>query len=142
MLNSRDINDLHPYVAKLAVELKGACALAGIEIIFTQTLRDSAYQDRLYAQGRTEPGKIVTNARGGQSMHNFGLAFDVVPLDSNHQPIWDDKSPLWAKIGQLGKDLGLEWGGDWTSLKDKPHFQYTEGLTLAQLRAGSKIKGK
>lgn len=142
MLNSRNVNDLHPYVAKLALELKAACALQGIEIIFTQTLRDSEYQDSLYAQGRTKPGKVVTNAKGGQSMHNFGLAFDVVPVDDSRQPIWDDRSHLWNLIGAEGKRLGLEWGGDWVSLKDKPHFQYTEGLTLAQLRAGATIKGK
>ncbi len=140
MVNSRDINDLHPHVAKLALELKAACALEGIEIIFTQTLRDSEYQDWLYAQGRTRAGKVVTNARGGSSMHNFGLAFDVVPLDDKRQAIWDDKSPLWARIGAIGKRLGLEWGGDWKSFKDLPHFQYTQGLTLSQLRQGATLK--
>lgn len=142
MKNSRSLTDLHPYVAKLAVELKAACALEGVEFIFTQTLRDVEYQNELYAQGRTKPGKIVSNARGGYSMHNFGLAFDVVPVDGSKQPVWDAKSPLWARIGQIGQSLGLEWGGAWKSFKDLPHFQYVEGLTTAQLRAGQTIKAK
>ena len=52
----------------------------GVRLRFTQTLRTNKEQDDLYAQGRTKKGKIVTNAKGGQSIHNFGLAFDIVIL--------------------------------------------------------------
>lgn len=140
MKNSRNLEDLHPYVAFLARELKAKCALEGIEIIFTQTLRDIEYQDSLYAQGRTKPGKIVTQARGGYSMHNFGLAFDVVPVDARRQPVWE--SPEWPRIGAIGQSIGLEWGGAWKTMIDRPHFQYVEGLSTAQLRAGATIKAK
>jgi hypothetical protein len=66
--------------------------------------------------------------------HGFGLAFDVVPL-VNGKAIWDNNG-LWVKIGAIGKSLGLEWGGDWKTIIDKPHFQYTQGLTSEELRAG------
>ena len=92
----------------------------------------------LYAKGRTTPplGKanIVTNARGGQSWHNFGLAFDIVVLDTIGKEDWDIRHPAWKAVAALGKSVGLEWGGDWVSFKDYPHFQYTAGLTLVQAR--------
>jgi peptidoglycan L-alanyl-D-glutamate endopeptidase CwlK len=104
----------------------------------TQGLRTFAEQDALYAVGRTKApiGKqyIVTNARGGQSWHNFGLAFDIVVLDSVGKFDWDASHPGWRKAAELGKSVGLEWGGDWKGFKDRPHFQYTGGLTLAQCR--------
>src|SRR2546427_295988 len=92
----------------------------------------------VYAKGRTVPpiGKkyIVTKAKGGQSYHNFGLAFDIVVLDSLGKADWDTNHPGWNKAGDLGKSVGLEWGGDWKSFKDLPHFQYTGGLTLEECR--------
>lgn len=116
----------------------------GIYIIITQGLRTIAEQDALYAQGRTKPGKRVTNAKGGYSFHNFGLAVDFAVVDKTGTIVyWDtnidtnkDKQKDWYQVGKLGKEQGLEWGGDWTSLVDIPHFQYTFGLTTAQLRAG------
>ncbi|TLY41369.1 MAG: M15 family metallopeptidase [Nitrospirae bacterium] len=77
---------------------------------------------------------IVTKAKGGQSYHNFGLAFDIVVLDSLGKADWDTNHPGWKKAGDLGKSVGLEWGGDWKSFKDLPHFQYTGGLTLEECR--------
>jgi peptidoglycan L-alanyl-D-glutamate endopeptidase CwlK len=63
---------------------------------------------------------------------------DVVAL-VNGKPIWNKKDPIWQKIGEIGKSCGLEWAGDWEDFKEFPHFQYTGGLTLAQLQAGTKI---
>ena len=107
----------------------------GIDLIVTSTLRDAEYQAYLYAQGRTRPGNIVTNAKY-IGPHGFGLAFDVVPI-VNGMAIWNNNS-FWKIIGEEGKKLGLEWGGDWKSIIDKPHFQLTEGLSGAQLRAGKR----
>ena len=87
---------------------------------------------------RTAPGKIVTNAKAGQSFHNFRCAVDVVPIVAG-KPRWDVKDEVWQKIGALGKAQGLEWAGDWKRFREYPHFQYTGGLTLAQLQAGGKI---
>jgi len=76
----------------------------------------------------------VTKARGGQSYHNFGLAFDIVILDSIGKATWDTTHPGWKVSADIGKSLGLEWGGDWTGFKDIPHFQYTGGVSLATCR--------
>lgn len=84
------------------------------------------------------PGKKVTNAKGGQSFHNFRVAFDVVPL-VNGKAVWSD-SGLWQHIGKLGKDLGLEWAGDWRTFKEMPHFQFTQGLTLKDFQQGKNLK--
>lgn len=100
----------------------------------------------MYAQGRTKPGPIVTNAKGGYSYHNFGLAIDFALLLSNGSSVsWDMNADYnsnnikdWIEVVDEAKKLGLEWGGDWTSFKDYPHFQMLFGLSTAKLRAGEK----
>ncbi len=121
MINSRLTSELTPPTAVLATKLKERCALIGIDLIFTSTYRDNEAQDALYAQGRTAPGKIVTNARGGQSAHNFRIAFDVVPVQ-NGKAVWNNLE-VWKQIGAIGKELGLQWAGDWKKFKEFPHFQ-------------------
>jgi peptidoglycan L-alanyl-D-glutamate endopeptidase CwlK len=76
----------------------------------------------------------VTNAKGGQSYHNFGLAFDILVLDAMGKADWDSTHPGWRQAADVGKALGLEWGGDWKKIKDQPHFQYTSGITLDRCR--------
>lgn len=102
-------------------------ASQGIVIKVISGMRSFAEQDALYAQGRTKPGKIVTKARGGFSNHNFGVAFDIGVFKGGSDPekakTFVSESPLYKVIGALGTDLGLEWGGNWTSIKDQPHFQ-------------------
>lgn len=128
---------VHPLVATKARQLIERAYKVGINIIITQGLRTIEEQNELYAQGRTKTGKIVTNARGGYSYHNFGLAFDFAVLNADGSVNWnvDEK---WKRVGQLGKSLGLEWGGDWKDFKDYPHFQMTFGLSLSDLRAGKR----
>jgi len=138
VINSRSLNDLLPPVKSRAEKMIEGCKAVGIDLLVTSTYRDNASQEALYAQGRTKPGKIVTNARAGQSFHNYRCAFDVVPL-RHGKPVWDAKDPVWQVIGQIGKQCGLEWAGDWKRFKEFPHFQYTGGLTLAKLREGAKI---
>lgn len=121
----------------MAAELKKQ----GITIIATSGLRTFAEQDALYAQGRTKPGGIVTNARGGQSLHNYGLAVDVVPLGANGQPNWQAAESVWQKIGAAGRSFGMEWGGNWTSFKDRPHFQMTAGKSVSTLLAEYRNNG-
>lgn len=102
---------LHPGLARRGRALLTACAQAGFEIMVTQGLRTWAAQDALYAKGRTVPplGRRyrVTNARGGQSFHNFGLAFDIVVIDAVRNGRWDDGHPGWAAAGRIGKGLGF-----------------------------------
>lgn len=128
---SRKIEDLHPVVADIAAEFLQQCEDSGIHVILTATLRTFAEQDDLYAQGRTKPGKIITNAKGGDSMHNYGIAFDCAPVVDG-QAVWNDMD-LWEKIAAIGEALGLVWGGRW-KMRDLPHFQHTAGQTLEQIR--------
>ena len=138
MINSRSLNDLLPVVKYKVERFMGFCVANSIDILVTSTYRDISSQDALYAQGRTTPGNIVTNAKGGESFHNYKCAIDIVPL-INGKPEWDGTHPVWATLGRLGKEAGLEWAGDWKKFKEMAHFQYTGGLSLAQLQAGAVI---
>lgn len=138
MINSRSLDDLVPPARARVQSFLDAAKKQGIDLLVTSTYRDNASQDALYAQGRTTPGKIVTNAKAGQSWHNYRCAVDVVPIVAG-KPRWDVKDEVWQQVGALGKAAGLEWAGDWKKFKEYPHFQYTGGLTLAQLQSGAKI---
>ncbi|OBZ19056.1 hypothetical protein A8L34_05835 [Bacillus sp. FJAT-27264] len=116
----------------------------GVPIIINQGLRTLAEQNALYAQGRSKPGNVVTNARGGFSYHNYGLAVDFALLLPDGKGIsWDmkrdgngNKIADWQEVVQEAKKLGFEWGGDWTSFKDYSHLQIAYGLSIDQLWAG------
>ncbi|CAM2950401.1 M15 family metallopeptidase [Paenibacillus sediminis] len=136
---------LHPVVLSATQRLIERTYARGIPIVITQGLRTIAEQDALYAQGRTKPGAIVTNARGGESFHNFGVAVDFALLLPDGRTLsWDtlrdgnlDLLPDWSEVVDEAKALGFAWGGDWRSFKDLPHFEMTFGLTTAQYRSGA-----
>lgn len=143
MADSRSLDDLHPVVRAMAVQLLARCAAAEAPLTVSYTLRSMERQAQLYAQGRTIPGPIVTNARPGHSFHNYGLALDVVPTELLALSNWGDTSEhqartdrLWARVGAIGKGVGFRWGGDFAHIRDRPHFEWSAGLTLAQVRAG------
>ena len=93
--------------------------------------RTYAEQNTLFRQGRFgNKGPRVTNARGGQSNHNYGIAWDI-GLFENGKYLTD--SPLYKKAAELGRADGLEWGGDWTSFKDQPHYQLATGLSMTNI---------
>ena len=137
MINSRSLDDLSPPVKQRAEAFIEAAKAKGIDLLVTSTYRDHESQTALYNQGRTTPGKVVTNAKAGQSWHNHRCALDVVPL-VNGKAIWND-NVVWMQIGEIGVACGLEWAGNWKTFKEFPHFQYTGGLTMAQLNAGAMI---
>lgn len=113
---------LLPVVDRKSKALVSLCASQGCPIRITEGYRSIERQNELYAQGRTKPGPIVTNARGGESYHNWGCAFDIVPLEGY-------TSTKWNKIGVLGESLGFVWGGRW-AFQDKPHFELTHGYSF------------
>lgn len=132
---SRSLDDLLAVVEKKALAHVEACKEAGIDLLIYCTFRSFAEQDELYKQGRQVPGNIVTNARGGESYHNYHVAYDCVALVGG-KPAWGD-SVLARKVGELGESVGLEWSGRWKgSLKETAHFQYTGGLSKEDLKAG------
>jgi peptidoglycan L-alanyl-D-glutamate endopeptidase CwlK len=110
-----NIATLHPRVRPFARALIERAAGQGITIKVISGMRTYAEQDALFAQRPK-----VTNARGGFSNHNFGLAFDIGVFEGSS---YRDESPKYKAVGALGMDLGLEWGGNWKSIQDEPHFQ-------------------
>ncbi|WP_025691967.1 M15 family metallopeptidase [Paenibacillus zanthoxyli] len=144
--SSAKLAGLNPAVHAAAAALIERCYACGIPILITQGLRTMAEQDTLYAQGRTKPGAIVTNARGGYSYHNYGLAVDFALLLPDGKNVsWDmlrdgneDRLADWGQVVQIAKTFGFEWGGDWSGFKDFSHLQMTFGLALDRLRAGER----
>ena len=142
----KKLEGVHPFIAEKALQLVTKAYDQKIYIIITQGYRTYKEQNELYAQGRTKPGKIVTKAKGGFSMHNHRLAFDYAVASADGKTIyWDEKIDTnkdakrdYYQIGALGKSLGLRWGGDFRSFKDLPHFEYTFGLDIDDLLAGKK----
>ena len=130
-----NVSDIHPKLKILQKKLIEECESKGLLIRITQEIRTAEEQDRLYAQGRTTSGNIVTNARGSDysSHHQWGTAFDFCRNDGN-DPYYD-KDGFFSKVGAIGKSIGLEWGGDWKKPVDKPHFQLPDwGSTTKELK--------
>ncbi len=148
------IKTAHPKIRKQLEEIyTEICSrLTGRSMCrFAFVYRTNEEQDALYAQGRTTKGKVVTNARGGQSYHNYGLAVDIVLItdtDGNgsfETASWDrfkdfdgDGKSDWAEVVYVFKMFGWEWGGDWRRFPDYPHFQKPMGYTIADLMKMSK----
>ncbi|RMF69429.1 MAG: hypothetical protein D6743_01865 [Calditrichaeota bacterium] len=153
---SRSLDDLREPIRGLAAQLRDRYnEPEGEELLIYSTLRTMEDQARLYRQGRSlqqierkaeelrtrwgrpdlaeillnvgpQFGRKVTFAGPGQSMHNYGLAFDSVPL-RHGKPVWQTTKPedraLWQRYGRLGVELGLEWAGNWTRFREFPHMQ-------------------
>jgi len=135
------LNKLHPDVRQSAIDAyTEACSETpvGVHPFITETERTFQRSDDLYAQGRTKPGSIVTNAKGGDSLHNYNLAIDFVN-QVNGKASWNVDAN-WMKVVEIFKNHGWKWGGDFKSIKDYPHFEKTMGLTLSQIKAKYKAK--
>lgn len=132
-ITQQRIMQLHPSVRVEVANIINECnaALTGrAKIRITQGLRTFAEQDALYAQGRTKPGKKVTNAKGGQSVHNYGFAVDICLIIDGKEASWDikkdwdgDKVSDWDECVKVFAKHGWSWGGNWASFKDFPHFE-------------------
>lgn len=130
-MNDRDINHLHPDLQPLCRKWLAQCHQQAIDSFVTCTFRSAADQDAEYAKGRTAPGKITTNARGGRSKHNVTLkdgtpasrAFDFAIRRKDGTLNWNAGSSEWRAAVALGKALGLVWGGDFRSIIDSCHFE-------------------
>ena len=129
---SRLLSDLAPGVRSAAVRFIGLCSDEGLRVLIYCTLRSNDEQALLYASGRTRPGKILTNAGPGDSLHNPDVqgkawAFDAVPLTPDGVPAWGDVVQI-GRMGACGEAAGLEWAGRWRgSLRERVHFQIERG---------------
>jgi peptidoglycan L-alanyl-D-glutamate endopeptidase CwlK len=148
------IAQLHPKVREEVKKIFEECVAAlgdRVDIRISQGLRTIAEQDALYALGRTvvnpqgrtakRPfGQIVTNAKGGSSYHNYGLAVDFVLLVDD-KASWDTKSDWdgdkvsdWMEVVKIFAKYEWDWGGNWTTTKDYPHFDKKFGHTITDLK--------
>src|SRR5699024_3556473 len=120
--SKKRVGNVHPVVWKYGEDLIRQAYKKGLYIMFSDGHRTA-----------------------GQSLHNYGVAFDMFITNKNGTSASWDTAKL-NQAGQMAKQLGFEWGGDWQSIVDRPHIQMTGGLSLAQLQAGKKpnlkYKGK
>ena len=130
-VTEKNIKTLHPAIQDRVRQFINEAYALGIKLRIYSAHRTHDEQARLFAQGRTTPGNIVTQVGPGGSWHNYRLAFDLVEIKDG-KALWTN--PRWEKIGELGKKHGFEWGGDWRSFVDKPHFQDNFGLSIAQAK--------
>jgi peptidoglycan L-alanyl-D-glutamate endopeptidase CwlK len=132
--SARNIATLRPEVRPLAEKLIETAKAQGINAKVIGGTRTYDEQDELYAQGRSKPGKIVTKAKGGQSWHNFGMAFDIGIFSADGKTYYGE-SEAYQAVGKIGEALGLEWGGSWAGFVDEPHFNFNPlGLTLSEVK--------
>jgi peptidoglycan LD-endopeptidase CwlK len=136
-------DELYPIVAEKRDTLIRKAKEKGISIYVYDDIRTMEEQNKLYEQGRSKSGSIVTYAKGGESYHNYGLAFDFAIQLEDGNVIWDleydgngNGQSDWLEVAEIAKDLGFEWGGDWDGFKDYPHLQMDFGLTIDELKRG------
>ncbi|HMM59451.1 MAG TPA: M15 family metallopeptidase [Candidatus Rifleibacterium sp.] len=102
--------------------LQAATTATGYQWVIISGRRTMAEQKEIYAQGRTKPGKVVTNAAPGSSAHNFGLAADVAPL-RNGKIWWGAPREVWRQMADLAQGMGLVAGFYFTTIFDAPHIE-------------------
>lgn len=162
----RDRNKLLPQLLSKLIELELLAKGKGIRFIVTQTLRSEEEQTAFYAQGRDpvnevnklrslanlspitdKENKVITKAKTvWDSFHAYGRAFDVAILNKDGKVDWSEEADWnnsglsdWVELGKIGESIGLEWGGNFSSLRDLPHFQLREGKTILDLKKESGI---
>lgn len=132
----------HKIVRDTAIKVIKQAYKEGINAQISEGHRSNARQNVLYRQGRTTPGAKVTNAKAGESFHNYGIAVDFfLTSKSGNKSKWTVNNN-WRRVAAIGKSYGFEWGGDWTTFKDYPHLQMTGGLSLKDLQNGKRPKLK
>jgi peptidoglycan LD-endopeptidase CwlK len=138
-------DNLHPVVEERTNQLIEKTAAKGITILITDGFRNAEDQNELYEKGRSTTGNIVTNAKGGESYHNYGLAIDFAIKLTTGEVIWDrqydgngNSVADWEEVVTIAKDLGFEWGGDWINFKDYPHLEMNFGLAITDLQNGAR----
>lgn len=146
-------DNLNSAVAAGARKLIELAYAEGIPIQITTGYRSNAESNKLYTQGRTtaqvraagisglagQPSQPrVSNAKGGESYHNYGLALDFVLLSNDGKDVIWTVNAKWKRVAAIGKSLGFTWGGDWSGFKDNPHLEMNYGLSVKDLQKGKR----
>lgn len=128
------LGEVHPSLAEKIHQMETILSQENIVFRVTQGLRSWTQQADLYAQGRTNPGPIITNAPPGHSWHNFGMAVDLVPDDptlAGFQADWNIEHPVWKRLLAVGTSVGLVEGAGFRTFPDNPHFQLTGNFPVS-----------
>lgn len=125
------VEHLQPGMKLKVRQLVNDCLAEHLPVVIVETLRSFERQTELFRQR-----PVVTKAKAGFSYHNFGLAVDLVLLVDG-KPSWDfdPHGKVWQRVVTLAKGRGLDWGGDWKTFPDIPHFQDRDRPTLAMCRS-------
>ncbi len=136
----KEINSLLPLLDRLAFQFYEYASAIGLDLRITSAFRSVEKQNEYWNQGRTTAGDIITNAKGGESFHNYGVAFDIVDRKKGYNlsdEEWQTLRFIWRYITYKETGHWGEWGGDWTSFIDKPHYQLTLGYSIKNFQTGN-----
>jgi len=134
--NDREIERLCPAMQHKVNQVIDRCELVGLDFLIVSGLRTVKEQNALWRIGREIVGKIVTYVKGGDSMHQYGVAIDIVPVVLGF--IQWGSAKKFEQIGKIAMEIGFEYPyPDW----DKPHLQYNDGLNITALKAGKRPDG-
>lgn len=146
MLESRSLFDLLPSVQEKASQFATIAEARGkFTVLFTATFRDAEMQNFMFASGRSRAGHIITDAVGGDSIHQYRRAWDCYPCIGG-KPLWNvflpDGTMLqeWKLLAEVAAELEIEWAGAWKKFREYAHFQILEGLTLTSLKQIAGVK--
>ena len=118
-------------------EFLNLCHANKFNVQVTSGSRTVDEQDNLYALGRTKAGRIITNAKGGQSAHNYGIAMDVVVINRLGECDWRFETyEMIAKLAQENglMEKGLFWAGEWKTFKEAVHFDLSNGRPIDEIK--------
>lgn len=130
--SERHLYTVHPNLQIIARTMINRSKSGKYDLKIISGTRSYKEQDDLYSMGRTTEGSIITNAKGGQSNHNFGLAFDIGLFDDRGRYLTNEGP--YIEVREYSKDMDIEWGGDWKSFKDFPHYQLKTGKSISSIR--------
>lgn len=129
-----DAEGMNPEFAGRAGGMLGDLRREGMDMGVASGFRSVEAQNGLHDQGRSDPGSVVTNAKGGESWHNYGLAADMAFNEDDGGLSWDGKEN-WDRYGEVAEGKGLDWGGDWEGMQDRPHVEWHPGFEADQATA-------
>ncbi len=144
------LEDLSPEVREAFLRAERDLVQLSFDVFITEGYRPILRQLAYFGQGRLSPkelnelrqaaglplledsGQIVTYADGisRRSKHQDGRALDVVPYEAETgKLLWNAPQGIWLELGQIAKQYGFAWGGDWKTHPaavlgwDCPHWE-------------------